>query len=83
MYLSDYLNDSIFVLDSNHPFPMYIVSHFSMIVEKSALISIIMEIFCRTHDRRSYRAIIFLFVLGIKQVGDFHVHCNRYHFKLK
>lgn len=45
MYLSDYLDDSILVLDSNHPFPIPIIPPISMIVEISQCISMIMEIF--------------------------------------
>ena len=61
----------------------YRIAHFSMIVEKSDIISIIVEISPRTDDHSSHHAIIILFVLGFKQVCDSDLQCNRFRFKLK
>ena len=44
MYLPDYFNNSLFVIQGEHPLSDYIVSYISIIVEISRLISIIVEI---------------------------------------
>ena len=44
MYLPDYFDNSLFVIQGEHPLSDYSVSYISIIVEISRLISIIVEI---------------------------------------
>lgn len=44
LYLPDYFNNSLFVIQGEHPLSDYSVSYISIIVEISRLISIIVEI---------------------------------------
>ena len=44
LYLPDYFNKSLFVIQGEHPLSDYSVSYISIIVEISRLISIIVEI---------------------------------------
>ena len=53
VYLSDYFNNSLFVIQVEHPLSDYSVSYISIIVEISRLISIIMEIVPPAADIRS------------------------------
>ena len=70
LYLPDYFNNSLFVIQGEHPLSDYSVSYISIIVEISRLISIIVEINLLLSESRCN--VIQLFVFGFKQVGDFH-----------
>ena len=70
LYLPDYFNNSLFVIQGEHPLSDYSVSYISMIVEILRLISIIVEINLLLPESRCN--VIQLFVFGFKQVGDFN-----------